>query len=255
MIYIGIKEDSANDFTYRPTPTGSQRLPGKMIKDYEHFESLIHEAVLKGQASEDDSKGHAYITYPPAKSIQDRFIYIANHQLPLLRDVLRNSSNAEHRSVAAWIIPYYANKRNIVPDLLAAVHDENETVRNNVTRALSILASYAAENTKAGITIPWHDFVTMIRSLVWTDRNKGLAVLVGLSKKRDLFLLKALKEQALDDLAEMAKWKNTGHAFFAFILLGRMAGIAEEDIYSNLELDTAARIAVVGKWINAINAN
>ena len=155
--------------------------------------------------------------------------------------------------VAAWIIPYAPDKKKIVPELLDAVHDEDETVRNNATRALAVLAKYSAEHSSEGIIIPWNDFIIMTGSLTWTDRNKGLAVLESLTRKRDPFLLKKLKEQSLTDLAEMAKWKNPGHALYAFIILGRVAGIADEDIFKKMEIETAERVKLVNKWIAMIS--
>ncbi|PYK08500.1 MAG: hypothetical protein DME65_13950 [Verrucomicrobia bacterium] len=67
----------------------------------------------------------------------------------------------------------------------------------------------------------------MLSSGSWTDRNKAGFLLDELSKRRDAKLLSQLHSQALDSLIEMARWRSRGHADFARILLGRIAGIEE----------------------------
>jgi hypothetical protein len=184
--------------------------------------------------------------------VQEKFIVIAEKQLDLLRRVLRSSSSDEHRAIAAWIIPFTKNKKDIIPDLLYAVHDPDQVVRNNAARALSVLARYAADNPLAGISIPIKPFIDMIHSILWTDRNKGAAVLEALTKNKDNILLNELSQQALQPLTEMAKWKDPGHAAFAFLILGRMAGISDKEMSDNLYSD--AKNSFVDSLIVAIKA-
>jgi len=74
----------------------------------------------------------------------------------------------------------------------------------------------------------------MIRSGVWTDRNKGSMVLVELTKSRDTKILSAVKIGAMDGLLEMAAWHDTGHGMPAHLILGRIAGKTDEQIYFSI---------------------
>lgn len=54
-----------------------------------------------------------------------------------------------------------------------------------------------------------------------------------MAKKRDPELLKMLRQQALPSLVEMAHWSSRGHAFWAFMILGDIAGVSDNDIDSH----------------------
>ena len=71
-------------------------------------------------------------------------------------------------------------------------------------------------------------FIRFLDSPVWTDRNKASLALMMLSERRDPALLAALRRDAIAPLAEMARWKSTGHAQPAFITLARIAGYSDE---------------------------
>ncbi len=43
-------------------------------------------------------------------------------------------------------------------------------------------------------------------------------------------MLDQLRDRALGLLAEMSRWKTLAHALPAFVLLGRMAGLSEQQI-------------------------
>lgn len=70
----------------------------------------------------------------------------------------------------------------------------------------------------------------MIRSGIWTDRNKSSAVLWPLTESRNPQLLARLKSEAGDALLEMARWRADSWAFATRIVLGRIAGIPEERV-------------------------
>lgn len=68
----------------------------------------------------------------------------------------------------------------------------------------------------------------MLNSGTWTDRNKGSAILLSLSKWRDPKLLAQLRARAMPGLIEIARWDH-GHAM-SRLVLGRIAGIDEESL-------------------------
>ena len=103
--------------------------------------------------------------------------------------------------------------------------DPDDEVRNNAVRALAILAGWANEHPEAEIAIPGEPFIDFLNSVSWTDRNKGVFVLMALTDSRHPALLAQLRARALPSLVEMARWTNPGHAMGAFVILARMAGM------------------------------
>ncbi len=67
-------------------------------------------------------------------------------------------------------------------------------------------------------------------SLSWTDRTRALAALQILTDKREPAVLDQLRERALPSLAEMARWKTLAHALPAYILLGRLTSLTDQQI-------------------------
>ena len=78
---------------------------------------------------------------------------LAERQLPVLRDVLRNSSDVEHRAIAAYIIGYAPKKRDVVADLQQAIQDPEDGVRDNAIRAMTAISVLAAQNPDLEIQI------------------------------------------------------------------------------------------------------
>lgn len=245
MIFVGIAEQKPTGGRYYAEPERKVTLPDEMIDAYVEFLQKVQEAVMNGQASEDNTAGHSFMNYPPAKPVQEKMIAYAQKNVALLKDVLRNAAQARHRQAAAWMIAYAADKKEIAEHLLYAVRDPDEEVRNNATRALGTIVSYANKNPGTGIHIPAEPFIAMANSLVWTDRNKGVWVLMSLTEGRPPALMKQLKEQALASLIEMARWKNDGHAMMSYMVLGRVAGMKEEEIIKTF--NEGKREEVIGK--------
>jgi hypothetical protein len=86
---------------------------------------------------------------------------------------------------------------------------------------------------------------------VWSDRNKSSAALSSLTRSRDARLLDALRQpEAIGALAEMARWKNEGHAQAAYLILARAAGYSDADalnLWQRGDREVAIRAAVSRK--------
>lgn len=248
ILYVGIRERGAPTLQFRPAPKGAIRLPETIVLAGEEFQNALTEAVLRGNAGEDDSKGHALSSNPKLRAIQDRFITFASQDLPLLRAVLHESSDAGHRSLATQIIAYAANKRGIIKDLVYGMSDFDGGVRNDSMRGLDVLVVFAKNSPRQRINIPVQPFVEMLDSIEWTDRNKSSFALYRLTEKRDPAILSSLRKRSLSSLVEMARWKSPGHAMPAFTLLGRVGKFSEEEIQRAWDIgDRESIIAAVFK--------
>jgi len=230
LIFIGISESDKVYFKYHKNPPGSVILPIEMTQTYNNFNDAVQKAVMAGNISEDYSKGYSLLNDSVCRNLQKKFIGYANNNLAILQKVIHESSDPFQRETAAWIIAYNDHKQKFIPDLLYAVSDSSEEVRNNATRSLGILAGYAQVHPALKIEIPSTPFIDMIHSIVWSDRNKGSAVLEALTRSRNRELFSSLKKNSLPELIEMAKWRSMGHAYFAFYILGRLADYKEEEI-------------------------
>ena len=230
ILYVGIQETGALRLLFRKPPKSHLALPQGIVKTYRQFENALQEAVLKGDAADDISQGHSLMANPAARALQERFVVYAGQYRQDLHRVLRHSADAEQRAVAAWVIGYTPKKTAAVDDLEYAIRDSDDGVRNNAMRALWAIASFAKRRPELGIRIPPAPFIGLLNSIVWSDRNKAMAVLDPLTWDRDAQALRELRDGALLSLAEMARWKSMGHAMAAYVLLGRVGGLSEQEI-------------------------
>ena len=225
-IFVGLPGASVKPAEFNPVPTGNTQFPAKIIKLYEQTMDASGAAVLKGNAREDTSKGYALSTTDPAlRTNQLAVRACAIQHEKLIRAVLDSSSEAQQRIVAAYLLGYARQSNQQIKHLVRASYDPDETVRNNATRALGVLAESSA---KVAARIPAGGFIKLLSSGSWTDRNKAGWVIYSLTKSRDPKLLAQLRSEALVSLIEMARWQSVGHAYTARILLARIAGIEEE---------------------------
>ena len=235
MLYVGIAEDGAPALDLHTPPNGAARLTPDVVEAGIAFSEAHMRAVMRGFVKEDVSQGHSLMADSAARMIQLQFVGLAAKHLDTLRKVLRTSSDEDHRAFAAQVLAYSANKQAIVADLVYAMRDPSGEVRNNATRALAIIARYAQQHPELKIAVPYEPFIDLLSSLTWTDRNKASLALMELTESRDATLLAALKARAFDAIAEIARWTNPGHAMAGVFILGRMAGIADPEIYAMYE--------------------
>ena len=158
IIYIGL---SGKTMRYNLQPKGTARLPKNIVALYERFMNALTEAVQKGIAAEDQSKGYALSEHPPLRSTQlEMRAYAVDHEASL-RDVLETSSDDQQRIVAAQLLGYVRQSKSQITALANASRDNNSTVRNNATRALSVLAE---SNPNLAADIPAEGFIELLLS-------------------------------------------------------------------------------------------
>jgi hypothetical protein len=242
MLFVGITERGAPAIDFHAQPRGSARLPADVVQAGADFLEAMGAAVLRGDVGEDRSQGHALSFDPAVHTIQERFIIYAARHRKLLRAVLRSSAEATHRALAAEVLGYAADKKAIVPDLISAMRDPDESTRNNATRALLVIATLAERAPVRRLRIPPQPFIDLLNSLVWTDRNKSAGALEQLTASRDPALLSALRARALPSLIEMARWQSPAHAASSITIVGRIGGLSEEEIQSAQQRGDADRV-------------
>lgn len=236
MIFIGLPGPAYRPFKYNPVltsslnprmnPRANPELPAQIVELVERVGDLASEAAQK-DAREDRSQGYALSLYPPFREVQLKIRAYALDHAGLLHRVLFMSSDAKQRRAAAYALGYAPQTDAQLASLAWASRDRSGAVLNDATRALAVLAQ---SDSRAAARIPTGHFVAMLRSGSWSDRNKAAMLLAVLTVKRKPTLLNALRKNALPALIEMARWRNTGHAFEARMILGRVAGIEETQL-------------------------
>lgn len=230
ILYVGIEERGAPHFALHSPPEELVLLPEEIHDAYVMFLASLGEAVHEGVTEEDLTQGHSLMADAASRSHQEKFITLAAEHLNVIRDVLRNSMNEEHRAIAAYVIGYVENKSEVVDDLMYALRDSDATVRSNAMRALAAIEVLARRKPSLTIKIPPTWLIEMLNSLIWTDRTTAAVNLVNLTEARDGETLTQLRERAMPALIDMARWKHLAHALPAYILLGRILGLEESAI-------------------------
>ena len=227
-LFVGIEEKGAPRIEFRSAPQRNIKLPEEVFETYQRCMEAWEEAVKKGDNEDNMESGHSLMTNSAVRTLQERFIIQSRDHLDRLRAVVRDSSDAEQRAAAAWIIGYAPDKRLVIDDLLYATRDPDETVRNNAMRALAAITRLAKRKRELGIRISAGAFIDFLTSITLSDRNKALAILVSLTENRPPDVLSEIRKRALSSLVEMVHWKEYDR--FSYALLGRMAGLTEKEI-------------------------
>jgi len=230
ILFVGIEERGGPHFDTRPAPTGIAVLPEDLVNDYHAFLDVVGRAASAGGAAEDYSTGEPRLSDPVARVFQDRFAVFAGANLELLREVLRNSADADQRAVAASVIGYTPKKDQVLNDLQYALQDIDEGVRGNAVRSLKAIAVLAQKRPQLGLKIAPTWLVEMLNSIVLSDRRQSAEALVILTDQANPGALDRMRERALPALIEMARWKTLRYALPSFLLVGRIAGISDADL-------------------------
>ncbi len=230
IVLVGIEEVGAVQLRLDSAPTGEVRLPGAFVDLYEGILELSLEAIYAGQSREDCADGFALSVYEPLREKELELADLAQQHAGLLPKVLRESSDATHRAIAATSIAALRDKQVVQEALARAMRDPDPGVRNNATRALLVLSDWANDVEEFAVKIDVEPAIEMLESITWTDRNKAAGLLFHLSEQRNPILLATLRERSVPALAEMARWSSEGHSYTSRMLLGRVAGLKEPEL-------------------------
>lgn len=73
--------------------------------------------------------------------------------------------------------------------------------------------------------------VDLLKSSYWSDRDKAMFALFALTEGRDRWLLRRIEKEAEKELSEMALWHSRSHAMLACVILGRIRGLSDQEIF------------------------
>ncbi|MGH7651649.1 MAG: hypothetical protein ACREMS_07365 [Gemmatimonadaceae bacterium] len=242
MVFVGIAEPGTPRPRFRAAPTGSAHLPAEILARDSVFSQRFIEAIRAGRNAEADSGGHEFFADSALNAMQHQYLAFAATRIPLLRDVLAHSASATQRVLAAELLDYAPDVRTVIPDLVAAMDDPVSDVRNAAMRALWVIAAFAQKEPALDIHVPTTPFIDKLWSLDWTDRNKASLALSQLTLDRDRELLAELRRRALRPLLDIARWTDPGHAFPGVVMLGRIEGRSDPEIFAAIQRGDRASI-------------
>ena len=245
VLFIGIEERGAAHPSFRSAPAGSTTLPQELIDTYTSYLAAVTRAAAQGQASEDFTAGHSTMDDPQVRALEARFLAFSGDHVDWLREALRTCADADERAVAATVIGYAADKAKVVDDLQYALQDPDDAVRANALRSLTAIAVYASKHPEAGIHISATWMIELLNSIVLNDRVDAAKALVTLTDTANPQAIALMRDRALPALAEMARWKTLRYALPPFLLLGRIAGIPDDQVRAAWQ--KGDRESVIGK--------
>lgn len=250
-LFIGIEERGAPHAAFRSEPAGDSALPQDLLDAYRQFLTAVARAAAQGNTTEDLTSGHSVMDDAAASALQPLFVTFASDHLDLLRDVLHNSSDEDQRSAAAAVIGYAPPTQDVVNDLEFALDDPEPAVRANAIKALKALTVYVSKNAShppapaLNIQPTW--FIELLHSVELSDRMESAKALLFLTDHGGQSAIDLIRQRALPDLAEMARWKTLRYALPPFLLLGRVAGLtdaATEQAWAKGDRETVIRKAL-----------
>ncbi len=234
ILYVGVEEKDQPHFEFHPAPTGDVTLPAELVGNYRSFLDAVAESIRGKNADEDLTNGYSLMADPECREQQQAFIPFASRDLALIDRVLRESSDIEQRTIAAYVLQYAPRTprsiKVMVDGLQYALQDQEDSVRGNAMRSLQAVAVGARLHPDQQIHIEPTWFVELMNSVVWSDRHNAALALVNLTDQRDSDTLSLIRQRALSSVVEMARWHNLEDALPAFMLAGRLAGLDEKEI-------------------------
>ena len=239
--FIGIEERTGPHVVFHALPAGQAALPPELMAAYQEFLATLRQRAGAPRGEPRPPREPALV------EIEDKFTTFATEHLAELRAALRDDPDDAERAAAAIVIGYVPDKTAIIDDLVYAAHDPDESVRSNAIRSLEAAAIVGAADPAQGIRIAPGAVIDLLHSVVLSDRLETVDLFVTLTDRRDQEALAMLRVRALRTLIEMARWESLRYALRPFLLVGRVAGVPEQEIqqrWSNGEREQVIRKAV-----------
>ena len=233
LVFIGLPGSTSRPFPTSAAPSSAANLDDMGLHLYEQEMSLLEEAVARGSAGEDDSRGYAISNDPSLKAVNLAMRAYAVERESELRKVLETAKDPTQRRAAAALLGYVRRSQTQADALAKAMSDPDEEVRNNAVRALSVLSGGPGGGQ---MQINVQPLINLLYSGLWTDRNKASFLLQGMTNSRNPQVLDLLRREAMGPLIEGASWTgDTGHNTPFLIILGRIGNIRDDKLNEMLK--------------------
>jgi len=226
-LFIGIEERGAPHAAFRSEPSGDAELPRDLLDEYQQYLQAVTRAAAHGNTGEDLTSGHSVMDDPAVSALQSTFVTFASGHLAVLREVLHSCPDEEQRAVAAAVIGYAPPTQDVADNLQYALDDPGVAVRASAIRALKAIAVFASKQPTPGLKISPTWFIELLHSVELSDRMESAKALLILTDHGGQTVIDLIRERALPDLGEMARWPTLRYALPPFLLLGRVAGLAD----------------------------
>lgn len=227
-----------------PAPTGTEILSQPLLDLYNELFLGLFSSISRGNALEEHSTGYALSKDPELRAIQLRMRETALRHEQELYTIAAQSAAATSRAAAVHFLGYAQRSPRQISALGSAARDADQNVRNNATRALSVLLEAFPGDSKA---LDLDYFLDLMNSPIWTDRNKASMLLEQISRTRVRAILDRMQAKSREAFVEMARWKSP-HRQAAVQILARIGGMDESSLLDKTQhglldeiLETALR--------------
>lgn len=217
ILFIGIEERGGPGVAFRSEPAGDAGLPDDLAKAYHDYAA----AVNRTGRVESDSQ---------TRPSQRQFARFAEEHPDQLKQVIREAAEPEQRAMAATVLGYAPRKQGPVDDLEYALQDPDEQVRANALESLRIFAGFSVRQPSLGLHLSPTWPIELLNSVALNDRLQATDLLVTLTDHGEGAVLDQIRGRALPAVVEMARWPALRYALPAFLVVGRIAGLSDEEI-------------------------
>lgn len=232
-IFVGLSsEKNLSKVRQRRTFTPAA-LPHNFFKTYQEYLTKLKVAVEKGESDDNLDHGYSLMKNEAVRALQVSLPDMVSPHQKMIAEVMCHSDQEEHRAAAAFLLGYCKNKSVSLRGFKDALNDPSPDVRNNVLRAMTAILVSEKQSVSRLMRAARSRIMEMLHSLEWTDRDKAMFALVAITERREQSFLDKLKRKAGSALEQMSKWKSRPHAMMAYVLLGRVAGKADEQIFQD----------------------
>lgn len=231
-LFIGIEERGGPHVALRSEPSGDAALPEGLADAYGGFVAAVKRAGSIRSTAE-------------TRAAEQQFTEFAEAHAGELQQVLRTAGDAEQRAIAAGILRFAPRKQSAVDDLQYALQDPDETVRENALGSLRVFVLLSVKQPELGLHVEPTWLLELLNSAVLGDRMQSTDLLITLTDAGDRGVLDQIRSRALPALVEMARWENLRYALPPFVLVGRLAGLSDEE--TQREWKQGAREPVIQK--------
>jgi hypothetical protein len=237
VVYIGVVEAGSKPFALHSPPTEDLALPTKVDLVYQRLVRALEAAHERGATGETYERGYPLSEDPEARRAQETLALVVDPYVDDLGQILRKASDEPVRAAAAYILAFTKRKAEAEPHLQYALRDFDPDVRLNALRSLEFIRQALAvmppdeEGNRKTVSPTW--LIEMLHSVTLQDRLEAARMLTRMVSREDRNAMQHLEERALPALVQMARWALPDHAQAAYTLLGRIAGLPEEQIQAS----------------------